>query len=204
LVFVSTVNIITNNNASQLYKQYVNQLNQSLSDGQFQLLVNSIYFQYNVTPEYIIESLTFTSPIISTISEPTSSPTNHPNVNKETITQKFEEWKIAAIVIFMCIIYILLTLNYYKPYSKIINLKTSIRDRILHFIENDRENENRNEDEENVGIESNAIRQPPSTLYQALLTQIVPHSETQEIQEIRIRDFNSDDASEILQQLEER
>jgi len=107
-------------------------------------------------------------------------------------------------VIFMCIIYILLTLNYYKPYSKIINLKTSIRDRILHFIENDRENENRNEDEENVGIESNAIRQPPSTLYQALLTQIVPHSETQEIQEIRIRDFNSDDASEILQQLEER
>ena len=195
LSFVSTITTVAEQNASLQYQNYVNQLTQSFSQGQFQLLVNSIYYQYNVTPDYVIQSITASPPIITIINQPTISPTEEPR--KDKMTPSFEGWKIAAIVIFLCVVYILLTLNYYKPYSKIINIRTAIRDRILHFIEEDHEGE-RVPGIENV--ENQEVARP-TTLYQALINQITPH-QTEEIPEIRIRDFNSDDATEILNQLE--
>ena len=206
LVFVSTITTQTTQNASQQYQYYISQLNQSLTLGQFQLIVNSIYYKYNATPEYTIQTLTVTPPVITILNNPTIVPTSIPtssdNHNREHITARFEGWKIAAIVVFMCVVYILLTLNYYKPYSKFVSLKASIRDRILHFIENDREGETQNQNirEDQIGVEPE--RTMPNTLYEALLQQIVPQEETIEIPEINIRDFNGEDAREILDQLE--
>ncbi len=202
LVFVSTITTITTQNASQQYEYYISQLNQSLSQGQFQLLANSIYYQYNITPEYTIQTFTVSPPVITILNTPTPEPTTVPtNSNREHITAKFEGWKIAAIVMFMCVVYILLTLNYYKPYSKFVSLKASIRDRILHFIENDHECESPNQNirEDQIGVEPE--RTIPNTLYEALLHQIVPQQDPQ-VPDICIRDFNGEDAREILDQLE--